>query len=304
MGAGERTSWNALARQVPGIVEIPRAESPAVGEFVAEMETQGLAREQLLGLIQTVAAAPAKRAIERAWREDSFRRDAAARDLVPRYALVRAIVGLLSVVVGIVLVFPDSLRPLFSPDGPSLTSARYYEFDLDEVAVVAGVLMLAGAIVHYRLERHRPRALHYPPRIYIPYALVGVFVSWLSIARLVESWPAGVSATLGVAMCAAATLGFIALFWYSRRTPSAAQALAVGSGMSRDFDRRLRDEVRAVIQGSEHVNLDSYRAQALEGVRRLYERGAVGEDDALWMLREIAPEPAVGRSAGADPGRD
>ncbi len=292
MGAGDRATWNAVARQVPGIGEIPAAESPAVGERVATLATEGLSREQMFGVIETVAAAPVKRAIERAWREDAVRRDAAAKDLVPRYAHARTVAGILSIVVGIVLLIPDSLSQLFTPGHPPLTSARYYEFDLEEVALISGVLMLAGGIVHYRLERHRPRALPYPPRIYIPYAIFGVFVSWLSIARLVRWWPTGVSAVLGVAMCVVATLGFIALFLFSRRTTSVVQALAVGSGMSDDFDRRLRTEVRAIIHDSEHVNLDSYRAQALDGVRRLYERGAVGEDDVLWMLREIAPEAA------------
>ncbi|MPV48985.1 MULTISPECIES: hypothetical protein [unclassified Pseudactinotalea] len=289
MRAGERASWNALVRRVPGIGEIPRAESPAVGELVATMQPQGWSREQVLSELETVAAGPAKRAIERARTADQQRRVRAAKDHIPRRALARAVVGLFLIVVGIVLILPD-LPALFVNRGADLTSPAYYEFDLDEVAFIAGALMLAGAVLHYALERHRPRALPYPARIYIPYTLFGVIVSGLSIARLLRWGAPGASVVLGVVMCVAATVGFIGLLWYSMRSPSVAHVFAPGTDTSRAFDRRFREDVRAAIHGSEHVHLDSYRAQALDGIRRLYERRLVTEDDAVWMLREIAPE--------------
>ncbi len=249
-------------------------------------------REDLLASIETVAAGPAKRKIGRARAADSARRAKAVKAMRPRYAQVKTTVAVLLTAAGVVLFLPDPLGAMFVHPVLTLTGEFHtYTVELYDagLVVLAGGMLAAGAILHWLLERHRPRALPYVPGIFIPYLLFAIPAASGTVARWIDFDLPPPLTTLGVLLAAGATLAFAVLLVFSLRSPRALTAVWHGSEQARELDGLFRADVQQAIHENEHVRLDSYRAQALEGIRLLYADRLTDAEDALWMLREISP---------------
>lgn len=251
-------------------------------------------REELLATIETVAAGPAKRKITRAQEADSARRAEAVKAMQPRFALAWTTVAILLTVPGIVLYLPDPLLDTFFRPVETLTGeATTYYYSIRDVGFLAGVMTAVGAIIHWALELHRPRSLPYHAMIYLPYLLFGIPAASGAVGQWVNHGPYGPLVLIGICLQVGAVLSFVCLLVFARRSPSAKIAVWHGTEQARELDEKFRAEVRRAIHENEHVHLDSYRAQALDGIRLLYQHRLTDADDALWMLREIAPGPAA-----------
>lgn len=250
-------------------------------------------REDLLAMIETVAAGPAKRQIIRAREADTERRAKAVEAMRPRYAQVWTTFAVLLITAGIVLLLPEPLFSVLAHPVVTLTGeAQNYYIDLYEAGLVAlaGVMLAAGAIIHWLLEARRPRSLPYSAGIYIPYLLLGVPAASGAVARWIDFDQPRPLATLGVGLAAVAVIAFAVSLVFSLRSPSAITVVWHDGEKARELDRQFRAEVRRAIHDNEHVHPDSYRAQALEGIRQLYADHLTDAEGALWMLREISPE--------------
>jgi len=256
-------------------------------------------REDRLAVIESVAAGPAKRKITRAREADSERRATAIKAMQPRHASVWTTIAVLLTVAGIVLFLPDPFFDVFRRPVETLTgqaSSYYVELYEGGLVALAGVMLAAGVAIHWWLEVHRPRALPYSYGIYIPYLLFGIPAAAGLVARWIGFDMPGPLATLGVWLAVGATAALAVLLVFSWRSPSAIRAVWYDSEQARNLDRQFRTEVRHAIYDNEHVHLDAYRAQALEGIRLLYAHGLTDAESALWMLQEISPQsaPAAG----------
>lgn len=296
----EQHTWASLVRQVPGVAEIPPAESPAVGNAVQHLRTQPIpkggippGREELLATIETVTAAPAKRKINRARQADTERRAKAVKDLQPRHAAVWTTIAILLSIAGIVLLLPDPLTAVFTHPVTTLTGeATTYYYNITDAGLLAGAMIAVGAAIHWVLELPRPRSLPYFALIYIPYLLFGIPAASGAVAQWVNHGPFGPLVLFGICLAVGGVLSFAFLLIYGLRSPLAVVTIWRGSEQARELDRQFRTEVRRAIFDNEHVHLDAYRAQTLEGIRLLYRYQLIDSEDALWMLREITPQTA------------
>ncbi len=252
-------------------------------------------REDMLALIETVAAGPAKRKILRARRVDSERRDEAVKAMRPPHAVVKATVAVLATVAGIVLFLPDPLLTMVVHPIQTVTGEFHtytVSFSDGGLVLLAGAMMATGATLHALLERHRPRALPYLREIYIPYLVFAIPAASAAVTRWIAFDLPPALTTLGVFLAAGATLTFAVLLVFAWRSPRVLRAVWFDGEKARELDALFRADVRRAIYDNEHVNLDAYRAQALEGIRQLHALGLTDDGDALWMLEEISPATA------------
>ncbi|PFG30349.1 hypothetical protein [Paramicrobacterium agarici] len=276
-----RSNWQEVLRQVPGLENVT---PPSGDDRISLTRAQALpawsSPAQRLTALRASAAGRSEKKIANVLQSDLDRRISIVRKDAnkPKKIAVVTVIILLTVTVGV----------LFLPN--SVTDFDDYFLEIGVPTVIIGLLGVASLVASVLIEkRSSPRSLPYSPPLFIVYGVLFA-LGTVMISMHISNYGYWVvpGATIGVVCAAVTAVGYIALFFWTRKRQTMVQALHGDTPQGREFDAALSEHIAKILRKRDDLDEVDLRRRTTDGVRRLCESGHISTDAAVSMMREIA----------------